>query len=63
MANIAIVCDSKTGNVKALAEAVAEGVRTAGQYSRLFSVVEARPEDLLDADGIIAGSYTSYGTR
>ncbi len=61
MATVLIGYSSKTGNVKKMAASVARGVADAGLESRLLPVKEIRNEDLLSADGIILGSYTSYG--
>ncbi|MBN1440678.1 MAG: flavodoxin domain-containing protein [Anaerolineales bacterium] len=61
MGHILVVYESRTGHVRRMAEAVAEGVRGAGSEARLLSIDEAEPQDLLNAAGIIAGSYTSYG--
>jgi NAD(P)H dehydrogenase (quinone) len=61
MSHILIVYESRTGHVKQMAELVAEGVRGAGMDVRLLPVEEAKPQDLLDAAGIVVGSYTSYG--
>lgn len=61
MGYIAIVYESRSGHTKALAEAVGEGVKAAGLEAKLIPVEKAVPQDLLDAAGIIAGSYTSYG--
>jgi len=61
MANIVVLYESRSGNTAALAEAVAAGVGLAGLTSALLPVERAKPEDLVQAVGIIAGSFTSYG--
>jgi NAD(P)H dehydrogenase (quinone) len=61
MPKIAIVYESLSGNTKTLAEGVAEGVRAAGSEPDLLDVENVGQEELLAADGIIVGSYTSYG--
>jgi NAD(P)H dehydrogenase (quinone) len=61
MSRILILYESRTGHVKEMAAAVAEGVRGAGMEARPTPVEDAKSKDLLDADGIIVGSYTSYG--
>lgn len=44
-----------------MAEAVAEGAKNAGAEVTLSDVKECDPKQLLDYDGIIAGSPTYYG--
>jgi NAD(P)H dehydrogenase (quinone) len=61
MSHILIVYESRTGHVKEMAGAVAEGVSGAGMDPRVLAVEDAKPGDLLEAAGIIVGSYTSYG--
>ena len=61
MARILIVYYSRTGNTKAMAEAVAEGARQDGAEVVIKPVQECKAEELLDADGIIIGSPTYYG--
>ena len=61
MARILVVYYSRGGNTRRMAEMVAEGARTAGAEVDLKDVSEVAPEDLLDYDGIIAGSPTYYG--
>ena len=61
MNHLLIIYESRTGHVKEMAEAVAEGVRGADMDARVLPVGEAKAEDLPDAAGIIFGSFTSYG--
>lgn len=61
MGYIAIVYESKSGHTKTLAEAVGDGVKSSGLDAKLIPVEKAVPQDLLNAAGIVAGSYTSYG--
>lgn len=61
MSYVLVVYESWTGNTKLMAEAVAEGVKEAGLDVRLKPVKEATNEDLLDAGGVIVGTFTSYG--
>jgi len=61
MSHILIIYESRTGHVKEMADAVGEGVRGAGMDARLLPVEDAMPKNLLDAAGIVVGSYTSYG--
>jgi len=50
MTNIAVIYYSSTGNVHALAEAVAEGAASAGAEVRLRRVAELAPEEAIDAN-------------
>jgi len=60
---ILILYYSKTGNTEKMAKAVAEGASMVNDVKVLIkSVREARLQDLLEADGIIIGSPTYYGT-
>ena len=59
---ILIVYDSKTGNTKKMALAIADGVRQVkGVDVETKAVRTAKLEDLQAADGIILGSPTYYG--
>ena len=54
MKSLLIVWHSRTGAARAMAEAAAGSARgEAGVSTRLVRAAEARPEDLLDADGFI----------
>jgi NAD(P)H dehydrogenase (quinone) len=44
-----------------MAEAVAKGARAEGAKVELKKVQEAKPEDMLSADGIVVGSPVYYG--
>jgi len=60
--HVLVMYHSRTGNTKALAEHVAEGVNSVdGIDCVLKPVSEVELEDLLAADGIIAGSPSYYG--
>ncbi len=61
MSYVLIVYESRTGNTKKMAEAVSEGVKSTGQEAKLVSVDNVTQSDMLNAGGIIVGSYTSYG--
>jgi NAD(P)H dehydrogenase (quinone) len=62
MPKILVVYDSKTGNTKAMAQAVAEGAKKAGTVEvALKRVEETTNSDLLGADGIVLGSPTYFG--
>ncbi|MBR7831904.1 NAD(P)H-dependent oxidoreductase [Actinospica durhamensis] len=60
--NAAVVYYSLTGNVRALAEAAAEGAAKAGAEVRLLSVGEATNDDLVWADAVLFGTPTRYGS-
>jgi len=61
MARVLVVYHSQTGNTKRMAEMVAEGATGAGADVALKSVAETSVDELLDYDGIVAGSPTYYG--
>lgn len=61
MPKVLIIYHSRTGNTKAMAEAVAEGVRSEGLEVTLKSIAEATPEDMLKHEGIIIGTPTYFG--
>lgn len=61
MGSVLIGYSSKTGNVKKMALSVAKGVEAMGLEAKVLAIGEIKKEDLLAADGIILGSYTSYG--
>src|SRR5918994_3862364 len=50
MANVAVVYYSSTGNVHALAEALADGAAEAGAGVRLRKVAELAPDDAIDSN-------------
>ena len=62
MAKILVVFDSRTGNTKAMARSVADGAREADAGVELKRVEDVTLEDLEEADGIILGSPTHFGT-
>ena len=61
MSYILVTYESQTGHVKQMAEAVSEGVKNSGVDVNLKAVEEVSMDDMLDAAGIIVGTYTSYG--
>ena len=62
MATVIVTYFSVSGNTKALAEAVVEGVRSVDSVTcELKHVAETSNEDWLEADGIIVGSPTYFG--
>lgn len=62
MAKVWIVYFSRSGNTKKMARQVAKGVKAEGVDIVCKSVEETQVEELLEADGIIMGSPTYYGT-
>lgn len=63
MAKILIVYDSRTGNTEKMAMAVAEGAEKMKNVEAVVKKAEeTKAEDLVDADGIIMGSPTYYGS-
>ena len=61
MAKILVVYYSRTGHTGQMAEEVVVGVRSTGAEADLCEVGSCTLEQLLDYDGIIAGSPTYYG--
>jgi NAD(P)H dehydrogenase (quinone) len=61
MAKVLVLYFTRTGNTKAMAEIVAEGAEKEGVSVTLKDVEETKPRELLEFDGIVAGSPTYYG--
>ncbi len=61
MAKIIVIYYSRSGNTRTMAETVAEGVKESGAEVTLTEVEQCNPDQLLQYDGIIAGSPTYYG--
>lgn len=61
MSYVLIVYESRTGNVKKMAEAVSEGVAQEGLDVKILPANQVQLDDLINASGIIAGTFTSYG--
>lgn len=61
MASILITYYTRSGNTKAMAEAIAEGVRSEGAEPAVKPVQEVAIEDLLSYQGFIVGSPVYYG--
>jgi len=53
---------SKSGHTKKMAESIAKGAQESGCSIVLKDVRETKTQDLLDANAIIIGSPTYYGT-
>ena len=62
MASILLIYQSGTGNTKAMAEAVAKGVRSVGVAVDLKPLAQASVDDLPDYDGIIIGTPTYFAS-
>ena len=62
MSKIAVVYWSGTGNTKAMADAVAEGVNASGGEATLLTAAEFDPA-LLDSFGAVAFGYPSMGSE
>jgi len=62
MAGVWIVYHSRSGNTEEMATCVAEGVRAEGVDVVSKRVEDTQLEELLEADGILMGSPTYYGT-
>jgi NAD(P)H dehydrogenase (quinone) len=62
MTRVLVTYFSATGNTKAMAEAVVEGVRSIGDVECVLKTADqATNDDWLAADGIIVGSPTYFG--
>jgi NAD(P)H dehydrogenase (quinone) len=62
MAHVLIVYYSRTGHTKEMADLVAEGAKGEGVKVICQPVEDTALTDLVEADGIIIGSPTYYGT-
>ncbi len=62
MPKILIIYYSKSGNTKAMAQAVAEGVKEENIEAVVKDVKDVNVKEFLDYEGIIIGSPTYYGT-
>jgi len=62
MAKILIIYYSSSGNTKRMAHLIEAGVKEEGVNVEVKDVEKAKIDDLLEADGIIIGSPTYYGT-
>lgn len=59
---ILIAYYSRTGNTKAMAEAIAQGVKEESVTCDLKAIAKVGVDELLDYDGLIFGSPTYYGS-
>ncbi len=62
MVKVLVVYDSKTGNVERMAQAVAEGVNSAGGEPTVIRAEDASIDSLPDYDAYAFGSPTHCGT-
>lgn len=62
MAKVLVIYYSEGGNTKKMAEYITEGLKKERVDFELKRIEDTEPEDLLEADGIILGSPTYYGT-
>jgi len=62
MPKVLIIYYSRTGNTKAMAKAVEEGLKSEGVDVQCKGVKDVSAEELLEYDGIVIGSPTYYGT-
>ncbi len=60
MSKVVVVYLSTSGNTKAMAEAIAEGVRARNIDAQVVNFHEARIEEIKSADAIALGSSTFY---
>jgi len=60
VARVLIIYHSKTGNTKAMAKAIATGIKKEGLEVSLKRIEDASVDDLLEPDGIIIGSPTYF---
>ena len=62
MTKVLVLYYTRSGNTKKMAEIISETIGEEGLDVELKQVEDAAPEDLLEADGIVMGSPTYYGT-
>lgn len=60
-AKVLVLYFTRTGNTKAMAEIIADAAEKEQVEVVLKDVEDARPQEMLDFDAIIAGSPTYYG--
>lgn len=60
MQKVVVVYLSTSGNTKAMAEAIAEGIRSRNIEAQVMNFHEARIEEIKSADAIAIGSSTFY---
>lgn len=62
MAKALVVYYSRSGNTEKMANLIAEGIKAGGVDVVVKRVQDTTPEELLEYDGIVAGSPTYYGS-
>lgn len=62
MAKVLVVYYSRTGNTEKMAKLITERLKKQGDEVSLKKVQDTKPADFKDADGIIIGSPTYYGS-
>lgn len=62
MAKILIAYHSRGGTTAKMAELIGAGAKDAGVQVTVQKVADTSPEDLLEADGVVIGSPTYYGS-
>lgn len=62
MPKILIIYYSRSGNTERMAQLIKDGAASQGIEVELKKVTDTKVDDLLNADGIIMGSPTYYGT-
>ena len=61
MAKGLVLYYSRSGNTKAMANAIADAMEKCGLSTKCKSVTDAKVEDLVNVDAIVVGSPTYYG--
>ncbi|AQQ70191.1 Flavodoxin [Limihaloglobus sulfuriphilus] len=61
MAKGLVIYYSRSGNTKAMAEAITEAMNQGGLDTECKAVAETTPDDLLGAEAVVIGSPTYYG--
>jgi NAD(P)H dehydrogenase (quinone) len=61
MAKGLVLYYSRSGNTKAMANAIADAMQAGGLSTKCKSVTDTKVDELLDADAIVVGSPTYYG--
>ncbi len=61
MAKGLVLYYSRSGNTKAMANAIANAMEKSGLATKCKSITDTKVADLLDADAIVVGSPTYYG--
>lgn len=62
MANVLVIYYTRTGNTEKMAELISDGLKSNDQEVNCKRVEDVSLDDLKQADGVIIGSPTYYGT-